>query len=76
VFGGEEARGTIGEVEMYDPALRRWTGLPDMKTSRHGLGGVSRGRRVYSIEGGPEPGLHFSNAIETLDLAPARIASR
>jgi hypothetical protein len=45
-----------------------------MRTPRHGLGGISRGRRVYAIEGGPEPGLHFSNAIEALDIVPARIA--
>ena len=39
-----------------------------MRTPRHGLGGVSLGGRVYAIEGGPEPGFHFSRAIEFLDV--------
>ncbi len=73
VFGGEEAQGTIAEVELYDPDAGRWVGLPDLRTPRHGLGGVARGRRVYAIEGGPEPGFHFSNAIEALDIRPGRV---
>jgi hypothetical protein len=68
VAGGEEATGTIGEVEAYDPATRRWSRLPGMATPRHGLGVVSRGRRVFTIEGGPTPGFDFSNAIEYLDV--------
>lgn len=68
VFGGEEAGGTIARVERFDPATRRWTRLPDMKTPRHGLGGVARGGRVYAIEGGRQPGFHFSNVIEALDV--------
>jgi hypothetical protein len=50
--------------------------LPDLRTPRHGLGGVARGRRVYAIEGGPTPGFDFSNAIEALDIVPVRIAGR
>jgi hypothetical protein len=68
VFGGEEGAGTIREVELYDPERRRWSRLPDMLTPRHGLGGVARGRRVYAVEGGPQPGFAFSNAIEALDV--------
>jgi non-specific serine/threonine protein kinase len=68
VFGGEEAGGTIARVERFDPATRKWTRLPDMRTSRHGLGGVARGDRVYAIEGGRQPGFHFSNVIEALDV--------
>jgi non-specific serine/threonine protein kinase len=68
VFGGEESAGTIREVELYDPKARRWSPLPDMRTPRHGLGGVARGRRVFAVQGGPEPGLHFSSAIEALDV--------
>jgi N-acetylneuraminic acid mutarotase len=73
VFGGEEASGTIKEVEMFQPSKRRWTALPDLRTPRHGLGGISRGRRIYAIEGGPTPGFDFSNAIEALDIAPVRV---
>jgi N-acetylneuraminic acid mutarotase len=68
VFGGEEAQGTIAEVELFDPRSRRWLSLPAMRTPRHGLGGVSLGNRVYAIEGGPQPGFHFSDAIEYLDV--------
>jgi hypothetical protein len=39
-----------------------------MLTPRHGLGVVSRGRRVFAIEGGPMPGLAFSSALEFLDV--------
>jgi N-acetylneuraminic acid mutarotase len=69
VFGGEllvPGGTTIKQVEVYSPRRNRWRRLPDMLTPRHGLGGVSFGRRVYAIEGGPQPGFHFSNAIESL----------
>jgi hypothetical protein len=68
VVGGEEQSGTIRVVERYDPARRRWTRLPDLRTPRHGLGVVSRGRRVYAVEGGREPGFHFSRALEVLNI--------
>ncbi len=68
VFGGEEPRGTIAEVELFEPRGRRWRSLPDMRTPRHGLGGASLGNRVFAIEGGPSPGFHFSNAVEFLDV--------
>lgn len=70
VFGGEEGAGTIREVERFDTATRSWSALPGMRTPRHGLGGVALKRRVYSIEGGPEPGLFFSRDLEVLDLEP------
>jgi N-acetylneuraminic acid mutarotase len=71
VFGGEQLTPggkTIGAVELFDPRTRRWRALPDMRTPRHGLGGVAFGRRVYAIQGGPSPGLFFSPAIEFLDV--------
>jgi N-acetylneuraminic acid mutarotase len=68
VFGGEESQGTIAEVELFDPRARSWRPLPSMRTPRHGLGGVSFGNRVLAIEGGPQPGFHFSNALEFLDV--------
>ena len=39
-----------------------------MVTPRHGLGGAARGGRVYALEGGPQPGLAYSRALEYLDL--------
>jgi N-acetylneuraminic acid mutarotase len=71
VFGGENlAPGgtTIAQVELFNPRTRRWRRLPDMLTPRHGLGGAALGNRVFAIEGGPEPGFHFSRAIEYLDV--------
>jgi hypothetical protein len=75
VFGGEELTpggGTIKPVELFDPEPGRWRRLPGMRTPRHGLGGASLGRRVYGIEGGPDPGFAFSDAIEFLDV-PRRL---
>lgn len=66
VVGGEEASGTIAEVEMYDAARRRWSALADMRTPRHGLGAVAYRGRVFALEGGPQPGFAFSNAVEAL----------
>jgi non-specific serine/threonine protein kinase len=71
VFGGEELSeggGTIREVELFDPVRRVWSRLPNMRTPRHGLVGAALGQRVYAVEGGPRPGLHFSSAIEALDV--------
>jgi N-acetylneuraminic acid mutarotase len=71
VFGGENlgpGGTTIREVELFDPRRRRWERLPDMRTPRHGLGGVALGNRVYAIEGGVDPGFSFSSAIEALDV--------
>ena len=34
----EEPGGTIRTVYAYSPSTRRWTQLPNMRTSRHGLG--------------------------------------
>jgi hypothetical protein len=71
VFGGEDlgaGGATIRPVELFEPRTRRWLALPGMRTPRHGLGGVSLGNRVYALEGGPQPGLHFSSSLEFLDV--------
>jgi hypothetical protein len=39
-----------------------------MRTPRHGLGGIAYRGRVYAIEGGPQPGFFFSNALEVLQV--------
>jgi len=72
-FGGEELGGggdTIERVERFDAETGRWSYLPDMVIPRHGLGGATDGSRLYAIEGGPSPGLHYSSANEYLDPAP------
>jgi hypothetical protein len=70
VFGGEELDGgtTIEEVELFDPRDGRWTRLPEMVSPRHGVGGASKGRRIFALEGGPQPGLAYSSTLEYLDL--------
>jgi N-acetylneuraminic acid mutarotase len=72
VFGGEGPEGTIRPVELFDPEQARWHPLPGMRTPRHGLGAAALGRRVYALEGGPEPGFAFSDKIEFLDV-PLRL---
>ena len=71
VFGGENlgpGGTTVAPVEAFDTGRRRWQQLAPMRTPRHGLGGVSFGGRVYAIEGGPQPGFHFSSALEALSV--------
>jgi non-specific serine/threonine protein kinase len=70
VFGGEELDGgqTIEQVELFDPRNGDWADLPEMITPRHGVGGAAKGNRIYALEGGPQPGLAYSGALEYLDL--------
>ena len=63
-----EPGGTIASVYAYDVDRRRWRRLPDLPTSRHGLGVASVGGRAYAIGGGTEPGLTVSDANEALTL--------
>lgn len=76
--GGEElAEGdnTIRRVELYEPRLKRWRKLPGMLTPRHGLGLAARKRRVFALEGGPQPGGSFSSVLEFLDV-PKRLPGK
>ena len=66
VVGGEEAAGTIGEVESFEPRARRWRYEPRLPTPRHGLGAVAYGGRIFVLEGGPQPGLFYSDVAEAL----------
>ena len=69
VVGGEEAAGTIGEVESFEPLRGRWRFEPRLPTPRHGLGAVAFGGRIFVLEGGPQPGLFYSDAAEALRVA-------
>jgi N-acetylneuraminic acid mutarotase len=76
--GGEqldEGDQTIASVELYDPEEKRWRALPAMLTPRHGLGVASRGRTVFALEGGAQPGLSFANTHEALRV-PRPLLSR
>jgi N-acetylneuraminic acid mutarotase len=66
--GGEEASGAIASAYAYDTRAQEWRRLPDLPTPRHGLGVAALGGRVYVIAGGPQPGLHVSDANEVLTL--------
>jgi N-acetylneuraminic acid mutarotase len=66
-IGGEEGGGTIAEVDLYDFAKHKWQRVDPMPTPRHGLAVVTRSDgRLWSVSGGPKPGLAFSNAVEIL----------
>ncbi len=67
---GGEAAETFAEVEAYDVGIGAWTALPDLPTPRHGLGVVAVGAVVYTLSGGPHPGLHVADATESIDTTP------
>jgi Kelch motif/RTX calcium-binding nonapeptide repeat (4 copies) len=60
---------TFPEVEALDVERERWVSLPSMPSPRHGLGVVAIGDTVYTIAGGPTPGLSSSATLEAIDLA-------
>ena len=66
VVGGEEGAGTIAEVESFDPRTRRWRREPRLQTPRHGLGAVAYRGQIFVLEGGPTPGLFYSDVTEAL----------
>nr|MBA3347200.1 hypothetical protein [Actinomycetota bacterium] len=53
---------------VYEFVLRtrRWQRLPDLPTPRHGLGVVAYGNRIFTLAGGPRPGLTTSGLVESL----------
>ena len=66
---GGEADQTFAEAEAYDIATGRWRSLPPLPTPRHGLGVVAIGTELYTLAGGPHPGLHVADSTEAIDLA-------
>jgi hypothetical protein len=66
--GGEEPGGAIATVYAYSTRAREWRRLPDLPTPRHGLGVASLRGTVYTVAGGPRPGLYVSDAVEALTL--------
>jgi N-acetylneuraminic acid mutarotase len=55
VEGGEGQTGvymmTFRALEAYDPAANKWTVLPSMPVSRHGLAGAVVGNRLHMVSG-------------------------
>jgi uncharacterized protein (TIGR03437 family) len=74
VFGGEgnsgTPEGTFCQNEEYDPPANVWRTLAPMPTPRHGLYGVTVGRRVFVPSGGPRAGAFYSDAHEVFFPAP------
>ena len=65
---GGEASATFAEAESFDVRAGAWQALPKLPTPRHGLGVVSVGSVLYTLSGGPRPGLHVSETLEAIDL--------
>ncbi len=55
VTGGEGQNAqmmyTFRALEAYDPAANRWSALPSMPVSRHGLAGAVIGNRLHMVSG-------------------------
>src|SRR5205085_3550830 len=55
VSGGEgqttQSMMTFRALEAFDPAANRWTALPNMPVSRHGLAGAVVGNRLPVLSG-------------------------
>ncbi len=80
VSGGEgqnaQAMYTFRALEAYDPAANRWTTLPSMPVSRHGLAGAVLGNRLHMVSGDVQSagtGVHVhSDAHDAFELEGAR----
>jgi hypothetical protein len=73
--GGEpssERKTTFAEAQALDVRTGAWRSLPPMPRPRHGLGVAAIGTIVYTLAGGPQPGLHVSSTAEAIDLGPLR----
>lgn len=77
VAGGEQRTSdfqrTFRTVEVYDPAVNRWTKLPPMEFPRHGLAGDIINGRFHLVSGdaasGGAPGTHIDSEVhEVLDI--------
>ncbi len=80
VTGGEGQTGqymmTFRALEAYDPAANRWTVLPNMPVSRHGLAGAVVGNRLHMVSGDVQSagtGVHVhSDSHDAFELEAAR----
>ena len=69
--GGEPSANrttTFAEADAFDVRFGTWRPLPPMPTPRHGLGVAAVGDVVYTLAGGPQPGLHVASTAEAIDL--------
>jgi N-acetylneuraminic acid mutarotase len=63
---GGEASDTFAEAEAFEIQTQAWKALPPLPTPRHGLGVVALGNTVYTLSGGPKPGLHVADSTEAI----------
>jgi hypothetical protein len=64
---GGEARATFSQAEAFDIRTGAWKALPPLPTPRHGLGVVAIRNTIYTLAGGPEPGLHVADTTEAIE---------
>jgi hypothetical protein len=65
---GGEADATFGEAEVFEIGTRTWKALPPLPTPRHGLGVAAIGNTIYTLSGGPKPGLHVADTTEAIEV--------
>jgi non-specific serine/threonine protein kinase len=65
---GGEASATFAAAEAFDIQSQTWKALPPLPTPRHGLGVVALGNTVYTLSGGPKPGLHVADLTEAITV--------
>ena len=69
-FGGEwfgDGGGVYPQCWVYDPQADSWQAGPDMRSPRHGLGGVTLNNEIYAIGGALQPsGRDTSVLVEIL----------
>ena len=74
-FGGEffndQGGGVYPEVWIYDPDHDVWRAGPEMRTPRHGLGGLAIGRDIYSIAGATGASARGTSGIVEVLTVPA-----
>jgi len=66
---GGEAAEAFAAAEVFEIQSKAWKALPPLPTPRHGLGVVAIGNRVYTLSGGPKPGLHVADSTEAIEVA-------
>lgn len=64
---GGEGRATFNQAEAFDIGTVTWKALPPLPTPRHGLGVVAIRNTIYTLAGGPEPGLHVADTTEAIE---------
>jgi non-specific serine/threonine protein kinase len=66
---GGEGTDTFAAAEAFEIQSRAWKALPALPTPRHGLGVVAIANKVFTLSGGPKPGLHVADTTEAIEVA-------